>query len=242
MAAGKDVVALLEETRALIERALAHDENWRALIHSRDGETSEDAAHLKARDARLEMALKDNAAYRAWQYVGRAIDAMSDGEHPPHGADAAKPASPELRQAGADELPRDIADRLRSRSAEEARFAREREKRLAAPLVPPAPPSAAREGAETRPTARAAEEAEVTFVTTEPLIGAARGSGRRPRLRERLSELGQSAVQARAFSAPKGGGEEADVRIFSGDAIGIERLAQQRKSAIARFRKALLGE
>jgi hypothetical protein len=236
MAARLEVeVAVLEQARARLEALLEADENWRALVHRPATAGEEDAAR-KARDARLEMALAGNVLYQAWRHVGEAIAAVRRSETPSPSVPVAEAAEP------ASELPRDIAELIRTRAAEEARRAQP---------APPAPSQAvealpdAPEAAE--PELSTQEEASVEFVTLEPIPApgaGAEGMGeRRPPLRQRLRELAaEPEPQTLAFEPSQAPQEEADVTILTADAVRERKAAEQRAGAIGRFRKALLGE
>jgi hypothetical protein len=76
-ASATEEVEALELARSRLEAALAGDENWRALTRSRaGGDGTGDNAARRARNTRLEMALADNAHYRAWKHLNDAIDAL----------------------------------------------------------------------------------------------------------------------------------------------------------------------
>jgi hypothetical protein len=230
----QDEVSLLEETRARLEATLATDENWRALVRGRATASDEDAAARRARDTRLEMALADNGVYCAWCHVSEAIAALRGFQ-----ADAGgPPPSPQS------ELPPDIAELIRRRAAEEERSANHEQHGRPStaadpPLTPPAGP--ARDvGAGVAPLR---QEAAVTFVMREPAaVGVERAEKRLP-LRDRLRDIAaEPKAQAGGFRAPKAGTEEADVTILTAEAIQQRALAERRRLAVARFRKALLGE
>ena len=233
----QDEVFRLEETRARLEATLATDENWRALVRGRASGSDEEAAARRARDTRLEMALADNGVYCAWCHVSEAIAALRGYQ-----ADAgAPPPSPQS------ELPPEIAELIRRRAAEEERLANHEQHgkpsaAAAPPLTPPAGP--ARDvgaGVTRQPPLR--QEAAVTFVTREPAaVGIERTEKRLP-LRDRLRDIAaEPKAQAGAFRAPKSGNEEADVTILTAEAIQQRAHAERRRLAVARFRKALLGE
>ena len=235
--AHQDEVSRLEETRARLEATLATDENWRALVRGRSSASDEDAAARRARDTRLEMALADNGVYCAWCHVSEAIAALRGYQ-----ADAgAPPPSPQS------ELPPEIAELIRRRAAEEERLANHEQHgkpsaAAAPPLTPPAGP--ARDvgaGVTRQPPLR--QEAAVTFVTREPAaVGIERTEKRLP-LRDRLRDIAaEPKAQDGGFRAPKAGNEEADVTILTAEAIQQRALAERRRLAVARFRKALLGE
>jgi hypothetical protein len=238
MAARLEVeVAVLEQARARLEALLEADENWRALVHRPATAGEEDAAR-RARDARLEMALAGNVVYQAWRHVGEAIAAVRKGETP------APPAQIAEVEGSASELPSDIAELIRTRSAEEARRAQP---------VPPAPLTVEARGGEAGADApdgvetelSEQEEASVEFVTLEPVpaAGAERTGERRPPLRQRLRELAtKPEPQTRAFAPSQAPQQEADVTILTADAIRERKAAEERAGAIGRFRKALLGE
>jgi hypothetical protein len=258
----EDEIAVLGQARARLEALLEADENWRALVHRPPSAGEQDAAR-RARDQRLEMALAGNVVYQAWRHVGEAIAAVKKG---------AAPAEPPCEDGqrggtGASELPEDIAELLRARSAEEARRAQPAPPEpplavaLAAPSPPlPSPPASSVAPPPTPPQAEAeagaaggAEpesvsfaEATVEFVALEPAPPAPgmEGKGeRRPPLRERLRELAaEPEGQTLAFTPPQGPNEEADVTILTADAIRERRAAEERARAIGRFRKALFGE
>jgi hypothetical protein len=240
----EDEVALLEQARTRLVALLEPDENWRALV--RAGGRAEDAVARRARDARLEMALATNVVYRAWRHVGEAIAALK-GE-----ALAAPPIAVPTSEPGPSksELPEDIAELIRSRAAEEARLAMQKPQEGARPRQskPPVMAPAASDAAVHLPPPQtsAGEEATVTFVTREPIAGPSPVEGaarRRPLLRDRLRNLtAESNTQPPAFSLPQVPSEEADVTILTDDAIRERRLAEERASAIGRFRKALLGD
>jgi hypothetical protein len=229
----EDEVAVLEQARARLEALLEADENWRALV-LRPATTGEEDAARRARDARLEMALAGNVVYQAWRHVGEAIAAVRKGETP------SPPAQTAEVGGSASELPSDIAELIRTRSAEEAQRAQP---------APPAP-SLAVEGRRgeadgVAPELSAQEEASVEFVTLEPVPapGAERTGERRPPLRQRLRELAaRPEPQKLAFAPSQAPHEEADVTILTDDAIRERKAAEQRAGAIGRFRKALLGE
>jgi len=235
--AHQDEVSRLEETRARLEATLATDENWRALVRGRASASDEDAAARRARDTRLEMALADNGVYCAWCHVSEAIAALRGCQ-----ADAgAPPPSPQS------ELPPEIAELIRRRAAEEERLANHEQHGkpsavAAAPLTPPAGPARDVGAGVTRQTPLRQESA-VTFVTREPAaVGIERTEKRLP-LRDRLRDIAaEPKAQAGAFRAPKAGNEEADVTILTAEAIQQRALAERRRLAVARFRKALLGE
>lgn len=141
-----DDLAVLEQTRARLETELARDENWRALKQS--GMPGEESAARRARDTRLEMALADHPAYRAWKHVNEAIvalrqrganaaaaaparPAVSPAARPAAVAQAPKPDKPAVPPKAADrsaapadrhlelsELPKEIVDLIRAGSSE----------------------------------------------------------------------------------------------------------------------------
>ena len=83
----------------------------------------------------------------------------------------------------------------------------------------------------------------MTFVTREPAAVGAKRTEKRLPLRDRLRDIAaEPEAQAGAFRAPKAGNEEADVTILTAEAIQQRALAERRRLAVARFRKALLGE
>jgi hypothetical protein len=233
----QDEVALLEGTRARLEATLARDENWRALVRGRASASYEDAAARRARDMRLEMALADNGVYCAWCHVSEAIAALRGYQ-----ADAgAPPLSPQS------ELPPDIAELIRRRAAEEERSANDEQHSkpsttAAPPLTPPAGP--VRDvGAGVAQQTPLGQEAAVTFVTREPAVVGIERTEKRLPLRDRLRDIAaEPKAQAGGFRAPKAGNEEADVTILTAEAIQQRALAERRRLAVARFRKALLGE
>jgi hypothetical protein len=232
----RDEVALLEESRARLEATLTTDENWRALVRGRASASDEDAAARRARDMRLEMALADNGVYCAWCHVSEAIAALRGYQ-----ADAgAPPLSPQS------ELPPDIAELIRRRAAEEERSANDEQHSkpsttAAPPLTLPAGP--ARDVGAGVAQTPLRQEAAVTFVTREPAaVGIERTEKRLP-LRDRLRDIAaEPKAQAGGFRAPKARNEEADVTILTAEAIQQRALAERRRLAVARFRKALLGE
>jgi hypothetical protein len=233
----QDEVSLLEETRARLEATLAMDENWRALVRGRASASDEDAAARRARDTRLEMALADNGVYCAWCHVGEAIAALRGYQ-----ADAgALPPSPRS------ELPPDIAELIRRRAAEEEWAANhEQHGKPSAAAAPPPTPEAgpARDvGTGVARQMPLRQEAAVTFVTHEPAAAGVERTEKRLPLRDRLRDIGaEPRAQAGVFRAPKGGNEEADVTILTAEAIQQRALAERKRHAVARFRKALLGE
>ena len=233
----QDEVSLLEVARARLEAALATDENWRALMRGPAFAPDEDAAARRARDTRLEMALADNGVYCAWRHVGEAIAALRGYQ-----ADAGAP--PPTPQS---ELPPDIVELIRRRAAEEERSANEEQHgkpatTAAPPLTPPVGP--ARDvGAGIARQTPLRHEAAVTFVTREPATVGVEGTEKRLPLRERLRDIAaEPKAQDGGFRAPKAGNEEADVTILTAEAIQQRALAERRRLAVARFRKALLGE
>ena len=234
--AHQDEVSRLEETRARLEATLATDENWRALVRGRASGSDEDAAARRARDMRLEMALADNGVYCAWCHVSEAIAALRG--YPDTGAPPPSPQS---------ELPPDIAELIRRRADEEERAANEEQHgkpatTAAPPLTPPVGP--ARDvGAGIARQTPLRHEAAVTFVTREPATVGVEGTEKRLPLRERLRDIAaEPKAQDGGFRAPKAGNEEADVTILTAEAIQQRAHAERRRLAIARFRKALLGE
>src|SRR5262252_4160191 len=121
-----DELMALQAMRARLEVALQLDENWRALAHAGAARLSRDDGVRRARDTRLEMALAENATYRAWRHISAAIEALREGEAmgpSPAGAGDAAAGSEGL--AGADELPQEIKDRIRGRLTGEASAATE---------------------------------------------------------------------------------------------------------------------
>jgi len=228
-------MSLLEATRARLEATLATDENWRALVRGPSA-SDEDAAARRARDTRLEMALADNDVYCAWRHVSEAIAALRGYEA--HAG--SPPRSPH------NELPPDIAELIRRRAAEEERSANHEQhvKPAAATSFATLPAGPAREvGAGVALQTPLRQEAAVTFVTREPAAVSAERTEKRLPLRDRLRDIAaEPKTQARAFSAPKSGNEEADVTILTAEAIQQRTLAERRRLAVARFRKALLGE
>ena len=230
-----DELSLLEEARARLEATLATDENWRALMRG-PATPDENAAARRARDTRLEMALADNGVYCAWRHVGEAIAALRG-----HEADAGA-----SRRSPQSELPREIAELIRRRAAEEEQSAsyEQREKPSAVPATTPSPtPPVGREVAAGVARQPLRQEAAVTFVAREPAAASVERAEKRLPLRDRLREIAADRkAQGRAFSAPKAGNEEADVTILTAEAIEQRTLAERRRLAVARFRKALLGD
>jgi hypothetical protein len=118
-----DDLAPLEQTRARLESALSDDENWRAL--RQPSGPGEDKVARRARDARLEMALAENPAYRAWKHVNEAILALrpvGQGVAVKHTArPGPAPAAPvEAPDPGASELPKEIVDLIRAGAEDNA--------------------------------------------------------------------------------------------------------------------------
>jgi hypothetical protein len=107
----------LELARSRLEAALSGDENWRALTRSRaDGDDTADSAARRARNTRLEMALADNAHYRAWRHLNDAIDALRAKSTAPAQAvePLVRPASAAAATRGLATLPDDVEALLRS--------------------------------------------------------------------------------------------------------------------------------
>jgi hypothetical protein len=234
----QDEVSLLEVARARLEAALATDENWRALMRGPAFAPDEDAAARRARDTRLEMALADNGVYCAWRHVGEAIAALRGYE-----ADAGV-----SRRSPQSELPQEIAELIRRRADEEVRSAsyEELEQPSAVPAAVPSPtPPVASPREITAGVAQLPlrQEAAVTFVAREPAAAGAEHTAKRLPLRDRLRDItAEPKAQARTFGTAKAGNAEADVTILTAEAIEQRALAERRKQAVARFRKALLGE
>ena len=118
-----DDLAPLEQTRARLESALSDDENWRAL--RQPSGPGEDKVARRARDARLEMALAENPAYRAWKHVNEAILALrpvGQGVAVKHAArPGPAPAAPvEAPDPGASDLPKEIVDLIRAGAEDNA--------------------------------------------------------------------------------------------------------------------------
>jgi len=234
----QDEVSLLEEVRARLEAALATDENWRALMRGPAFASEEDAAARRARDTRLEMALADNGVYCAWRHVGEAIAALRG-----YDADAGV-----RRRSPQSELPQEIAELIRRRADEEERSASfgELQQPAAVPATAPFPTLTVGSPLESaagivQPPLR--QEAAVTFVAREPAAAVVERTAQRLPLRDRLRDIAaEPKAQARTFSASKAGNEEADVTILTTEAIEQRALAERRRLAVARFRKALLGE
>ena len=127
-----DDLAPLAQTRARLETTLSNDENWRAL--RQPSGPGEDKVARRARDARLEMALAENPAYRAWKHVNEAILALRPAgegvavKQParpgpaPAGPVQAPDRSPSsaTSDGGASELPREIVDLIRSGAQDNA--------------------------------------------------------------------------------------------------------------------------
>ena len=83
----------------------------------------------------------------------------------------------------------------------------------------------------------------MTFVAREPAAAGAEHTAKRLPLRDRLRDItAEPKAQARTFGTAKAGNAEADVTILTAEAIEQRALAERRKQAVARFRKALLGE
>ena len=210
---------MLEDVRARLQRLLADDEYWRALMREPAHTGVADADARRARAMRLEMALADNGTYRAWRHVGEAIAALGASET----LRPAAPASGTSPPTSASELPPHIADLLRRRAAEEARLAEARRTgeraapAAAATALPPVgspatrPQPAPSATAEVPPTPQPPEEASVTFVTREP----ARARGQRPTpLRERLRRVTvEPDPPSKGFAPSQRPNEEADVEI-----------------------------
>ena len=83
-----DERAALEATRARLEAALTHDENWLALKQSRAEMAADQGPQRRVRDARLELVLLSNPVYRAWKHVDDAIEDLRKNEESPGGSSA----------------------------------------------------------------------------------------------------------------------------------------------------------
>jgi hypothetical protein len=233
-ASHQDEVSLLEEARARLEAVLATDENWRALMRGPAFAPGEDAAARRARDTRLEMALADSGVYSAWCHIGEAIAALR-GYEMDAGVSRRSPQS---------ELPQEIAELIRRRADEEERLTSYEELKQ-----PSAVPSSTHSVGSPREIAAGVaqqplrQEAAVTFVAREPAAASVERTAKRLPLRDRLRHIAaEPKAQARTFSASKAGNEEAEVTILTAEAIAQRELAERRRSAVSRFRKALLGE
>jgi hypothetical protein len=109
-----DDLKALEQTRSRLETVLGADENWRALVRSGPhADELEDNAARRARDTRLEMALADNAYYRAWKHINEAIDALRD-----RGADPVPVIEPEESRAASEDGGADLPDDVASTAAD----------------------------------------------------------------------------------------------------------------------------
>src|SRR5947209_1885341 len=113
-ASATEELEALELARSRLEAALSGDENWRALARSRaDGD---DSAARRARNTRLEMALADNAHYRAWKHLNDALDALraKSTAQAQAAEPLVRPASAAAATRGFATLPDDVEALLRS--------------------------------------------------------------------------------------------------------------------------------